>query len=213
MKNTSLYLLFIILLTSFGLFIKAQDNSYRPGLVFREDWKEIPAEIPVSQEHVNHPGLILNLYGPGKDSVKKSHHDTPADDPYYIWSGITTDSWALTLKLKEGLLDLSDHARVVWRSKQSGFRELRVILKQEDGSWLVSRQADGRSGDWRITEFIIDDLEWYSLDILTITELKAISDPDLSSITEVGFTDLMKGGGSNACSRLDWIEVYSFTKN
>jgi hypothetical protein len=191
----------------------AQSESYRPGLVFREDWREIPAEIPVTQEHVNNPRLILNLYGPGKDSVKKSHHDTPADDPYYIWSGITTDSWALTLKLKEGILDLSDHARIVWRSKQSGFRALHVILKQEDGSWLVSRQADGYSGDWRIKEFIIDDLEWYSLDIQTITELNAISEPDLSSISEVGFTDLIKGGGSNACSRLDWIEVYSFTKN
>jgi hypothetical protein len=31
--------------------------------------------------------------------------------------------------------------------------------------------------------------------------------PDLSRVVEVGFTDLMRGGQSQACSRLDWIEV------
>jgi hypothetical protein len=27
-------------------------------------------------------------------------------------------------------------------------------------------------------------------------------------VDEIGFTDLMTGGASDACSRLDWIEVY-----
>lgn len=58
--------------------------DYRPGLFFREDWKEIPAEIPLSQKHVNNPDLTVQLYGPGQDSLKKSHHDRPADDPYYV---------------------------------------------------------------------------------------------------------------------------------
>ncbi len=87
-------------------------------LKFSEDWKEIPAEIPVTQDHVNHPDLVLGLNGPGKDSIKKSHHDKPADDPYYI-----------------------------------------------------------------------------------------------SRVSEVGFTDLKQGGGSTACSRLDWIEVYAYLVN
>jgi hypothetical protein len=29
-------------------------------------------------------------------------------------------------------------------------------------------------------------------------------------VEEVGFTDLMPGGISAACSRLDWIEVYGY---
>lgn len=41
----------------------AQD---RPGLFFREDWKEIAAVTPITQEHVANPDLILSLYGPGK---------------------------------------------------------------------------------------------------------------------------------------------------
>ena len=41
------------------------------------------------------PDLLLGLYGPGEDGIKKSHHDKPADDPYYIWSGTCTGNWAV----------------------------------------------------------------------------------------------------------------------
>ena len=188
----------------------AQENNYRPGLFLREDWKEIPAEIPLHQGHVNNPDLIVGLYGPGKDSLKKSHHDTPADDPYYIWSGLCLANWAVTLKHSELQVNLSGPSKIRWRSKQSGLRELHLVLKLSDGSWLVSREGDGASGDWRIKEFNIADLHWYSLDIQSITETKRLLEPDLSRVEEIGFTDLMPGGKSNACSRLDWIEVYGY---
>ena len=32
--------------------------------------------------------------------------------------------------------------------------------------------------------------------------------PDLTKVDEIGFTDLMNGASSPACTRLDWIEVY-----
>ena len=44
----------------------------RPGLFFREDWKEIPAATPVTQEHVANADLILSLHGPGKATIRKS---------------------------------------------------------------------------------------------------------------------------------------------
>jgi len=81
-------------------------NSSAP-LYFREDWKETPAETPVTQAHVSNPELILALYGSAKDQIKKSHHDQPADDPYYIWSGTCKGSWAVTLSRKDQALDLS----------------------------------------------------------------------------------------------------------
>ena len=190
--------------------IRAQHGDYRPGLLFREDWKEIPAEIPVTQKHVNNPDLILGLYGPGRDSIKKSHHDTPVDDPYYIWSGLCQGTWAVTLKHRSRDINLSKYARIRWRTKQIGFRELHILLKLAAGTWLVSKQSDPSSGDWRISEFILDDLEWYSLDLATITEMKPVADPDLSGVVEIGFTDLMQGGKSDSCSRLDWIEVYGY---
>ena len=188
----------------------AQDASYRPGLFFREDWKEIPAGTPVTQAHVNNPDLILGLYGPGKDSIKKSHHEQPPDDPYYIWSGLCPTTWAVTLRHRENLVDLTRYSRIRWRTKQYGFRELHVLLKLQDGTWLVSEQSDPASGDWRIREFNLMDLTWYTLDIKTVTEQQRAEDPDLSRVVEIGFTDLMNGGSSAACSRLDWIEVYGY---
>ena len=74
----------------------------RPGLFFREDWKEIPAATPVTQEHVSHPDLIVTRHGPGETGIKKSHHDKPADDPYYIWSGNCLDgTWGVSLQYRE----------------------------------------------------------------------------------------------------------------
>ena len=188
----------------------AQEEGYRPDLLFRENWKESPAEIPLHQGHVSNPDLVVSLYGPGSDSIKKSKHEKPLDDPYYTWSGLCLGNWAVTLKLKSGHMDLSRFSKIRWRSKQSGFRELHVLLKLADGSWLVSRQGDGASADWRVKEFNLMDLDWFTIDMESIIEGKAVLLPDLSDVVEIGYTDLMPGGQSNACSRLDWIEVYAY---
>jgi hypothetical protein len=182
--------------------------QYRPSLFYREDWKEISAATPVTQEHVVNKDVIMGLYGPGRDSIKKSHHDTPADDPYYIWSGTCKGNWVVTLKKAKSFADLSGYAKIIWRSKQSGFRCLRLVIKLADGTWLVSDQCDDRSQDWRIHEFNIMDIHWYELNIKSVIEGKPVSSINLSKVDEIGFTDLMTGGASDACSRLDWIEVY-----
>lgn len=44
MHHYRLILLGMLLIPIFSL---AQEEIYRPGLLFREDWKEIPAEIPL----------------------------------------------------------------------------------------------------------------------------------------------------------------------
>lgn len=68
MKSIFLTLNFYLLFTGI---ILAQ-SSYRPDLFFREDWKETPAEIPVNQNHVQNENLTVQLYGPGKDVIKKA---------------------------------------------------------------------------------------------------------------------------------------------
>jgi len=208
MKFISRFGLILILFVQANCF--AQEEDYRPDLLFREDWKEIPAEIPLHQGHVSNPNLLVSLYGPGGDSVKKSHHEKPPDDPFYTWSGLCLANWAVTLQLKTGHMDLSRFSKIRWRSKQSGFRELHLVLKLADGTWLVSRQSDGDSADWRVREFNLQDLDWLNIDMESITEGKMFHDPDLSDVVEIGYTDLMPGGQSNACSRLDWIEVYAY---
>lgn len=203
MKNSFVTFLLTVLFTRS---LVAQE-SYRPGLFFREDWKETPAEIPLSQKHVNNPDLLVQLYGPGQDSLKKSHHPQPVDDPYYVWSGLCLGNWMVTLKHKTQNVDLTGFAKIHWRTKQFGLRQLRIALKQADGKWLVSDLSDGPSKDWRIKEFNIQDIEWHILDPERIAEIGVAKNPDLSNVEEIGFTDLMPGGQSASCSRLDWIEV------
>lgn len=189
--------------------LSAQKKSYRPELFFREDWKEIPAEIPLSQKHVNNTELLLQLYGSGKDSLKKSNHEKPVDDPFYVWSGLCLGNWMVTLKHTNQNIDLTGFAKIRWRAKQVGFRQLRIALKLADGTWLISDQYDGAAEDWRIKEFNIQEIVWHKLDAERIVEVGVVKNPDISNVEEIGFTDLMPGGKSVACSRLDWIEIYA----
>ncbi|MEO8766292.1 MAG: hypothetical protein ABI416_18470 [Ginsengibacter sp.] len=203
-KQIHRVLVVIVFLFSFTI-CNAQD---RPSLFFREDWQEISAATPVNQQHVVNKDLILGLYGPGRDSIRKSHHVDPLDDPYYVWSGLCMGNWVVTLKKAKAYVDLTGQAKIIWRSKQSGLRCLHLVIKLADGSWLVGDQCDDRSQDWRIREFNIMDINWYKLSIKPVTEGNQVSNVNLSKVDEIGFTDLMAGGGSDACSRLDWIEVY-----
>ena len=202
--------LILLLILSAFQFVNAQE--YRPGLFFREDFREIPAEIPISQKHIANPDVVFSSYGAGKDSLKKSHHDTPVDDPFYLWSGLCEDFWLVTFKHKTSHVDLSSFAKIRWRTKQSGFHQLRIILKLGDGTWLISDLSDGSSKDWRITELNLSDIQWWYFNINSMKEVRPAkaTDINLKLVEEIGCTDLMRGGGSNACSRLDWIEVYGF---
>ena len=196
-----------VLILLLSAYYAVAQESYRPGLFFREDWKESPAEIPLNQNHVNNPELLVQLYGAGKDSLKKSNHEQPVDDPFYVWSGLCLENWLVSLKHNENNVDLTGFAKIRWRTIQAGYRELRIALKLADGTWLVSDQSDGPSKDWRIKEFNIQDIRWRRLDIKRIAEVGAVNNPDLSNVEEIGFTDLMPGGQSASCSRLDRIEV------
>jgi hypothetical protein len=183
-------------------------DAGRPPLFFREDFRETPAATPITQEHIQSPGLMLGLYGPGKAGMKKSHHDTPADDPFYIWDGTCEGNCAASLRNPEAYVDLRGLAKIRWRTKQAGFRSLHILLKLANGTWLVSDQADGSSTDWREREFAVADIRWRQIDMRTVVEGAWVEHPDLSRVEEIGWSALMTGGNSAACSRLDWIEVY-----
>jgi hypothetical protein len=202
-------LLSLFVLAGVGRADAATAATTRPGLLFREDWRENPAATPVTQEHVAHADLILTRHGPGEGKIRKSHHDQPADDPYYVWSGEADANWAVSLRHSRVLLDLTGQAKIRWRAKQSGFRQLRIIVKLANGKWIVGDQSDDESADWRVREFNLADIRWRVLDIAKVTEGKAEPAPDLSRVEEIGFTDLMAGGRTAASSRLDWIEVYA----
>jgi len=192
---------------SFVVDLIAQPASGAP-LWFREDWKEIPAALPVTQEHVATPGLVLHTYGTAKDSIKKSHHDQPADDPYYIWSGECKGTWAVTLSKIGSAVDFSNGGVIRWRSRQSGQRFPRILIRLADGSFYVSDQTDTNSNEWHVFSFVLDQVTWSAFDIEKFVPVAGGKPPDLSRVVEVGFTDLEPGAGTPVSSRIDWIEVY-----
>jgi hypothetical protein len=192
----------------------AQTGPPPPGLLFREDWNHKEPFEEVSQEHVANPDLLQSTWGPGGSGIKKRHHGRD-DEPYYIWSGACPGNWALTLRHKDAHADLTGRSKIRWRTLETGFRRLHVILKLSEGTWLVSDESTGASSDWRETEFVVADLHWRKLDIKEIFEGVPVAKPDLSRVDEIGFTDLMRGMlspagmSSPAASRIDWIEVYA----
>ena len=210
-----------LILVITGLLIVIPSLSQKPGLptlLFREDWNEKPpydlsSQYSLSQADVMNPDLILTLYGPGCDSLKKRHHGD-ASEPYYVYSGFCRSNWALALSPRTYYLDLSHNAMVRIRIKNSGFRQLHLIIQSASGNWFVSDIATGPT-DWEVIDFIIKDIKWSLLNIKAVTPGPVADDPVLhygahwlNQIDKIGFTDLMNGGFSNACSRIDWVEVY-----
>lgn len=195
---------------TFGLFLLLAfaGDAGRPPLFFREDFKETPAATPITQEHISNSKVAMSLYGPGREGVKKSHHDTPADDPFYVWDGTCAGNCGITLREKSATVDLTGQAKIRWRTKQSGYRRLHLILKLAGGDWLVSQPLESDSSDWRESEWAVADLRWRRIDTKTMIEGAPVMAPDLSRVDEIGWTSLMTGGGTPACTRVDWLEVY-----
>jgi len=190
------------------------DYKVRPPVFFREDWRETPLAAPITQGHVANPDLILTLWGPGKDGIRKSHHTPlPADDPYYTFSGPAKGNWAVTLRHRAAYVDLTGVAKLRWRINESGLRQLHVIIRLADGRWFVSQEADGPTSDWREREFNFRDFHWQGFEPNSVVETGPVDHIDLSRVDEIGYTDLMTGGDVSgapsgaAASRLDWIEV------
>ena len=190
------------------LLLAVAADAGRPGLFFREDFKETPAATPIAQEHIANPKVALALYGPGREGVKKSHHDTPADDPFYVWDGTCAGNCAIALRDRAQAVDLRGQAKIRWRTKQSGFRRLHLVVKLASGDWLVSQPLESESSDWRESEWAVADLRWRKLDIKTLVEGPGVASPDLSRVEEIGWSSLMTGGNTPASTRVDWIEVY-----
>ena len=194
-------------------------EDHRPPLFFREDWKEGNPpkgsnEVPITQERVANSKLTLTLYGPGAKDVQVSHHQSPKDDPAYVWTGLTEGNWIVTLKDKNNYVDLSGPvAKITWRVKEAGFHLLRPVVKLADGTMLAGDHTDGYTMDWYQTEFPLANLRWRKIDpakAVEATDGKWVDNPDLSKVDEIGFTDLSAGSGHGAggSTRVDWIEVY-----
>ena len=192
-----------------------------PPLFFREDWKlagGLPnINTPQEPEHtvvqgdVANPNLEVHVYGDKVGPVAVKQLDN--NDLTYVMTLLCTADCAITLRDKNNDVDLSGLATIRWHTKISGFHMLHPIVKLADGTWLVGDHATAYSTDWVESEIQLVDVRWRNLNIEKVIEGRGadkwFENPNLSRVEEIGFTDLMPGGGHGAPgSRIDWIEVY-----
>jgi hypothetical protein len=185
----------------------------RPGLFFKEEWKQTPkgGEHAVTQESIGNPNLELKLYVPaGEMEITGAANDE--NNPLHVWTGLCTSPCAVAFREKTSFADLTGLGRLRWNTKMSGFHQVRPIVKLADGTWYVGDRADGGSTrDWVVSDLSFADLRWVRLDIGRVVTVGPFLDKiDLSKVDEIGFADLMpsSGHGPGGWSDVAQVEVY-----
>jgi hypothetical protein len=195
----------------------------RPKLLYRTAFKAPPkglTGLPITPAYLQNQNLELKLYGPGKELIYIDHHETPKDEPDFVWSGLTPGPWGLAFRDKNNYVDLTGVAKIRWSVWQTGFHQIRPIVKLADGTWLIGDQVEDWTPDWHTDEFWPSYIRWRRLNVEKMMEERSggrgengkwEENPDLSKVDEIGFADLMAGSGhgEGGSSRVDWVEVYA----
>ena len=194
---------------------KGKVVAARPGLFFREVWKQLPtnAEHALDQTAIANPDLeltILNNTGEGMMMTGTTGLD---GNPPHMWTGVNTGGpSAATLKHKTKYADLTGLARIKANIKTSGFHQVHAVVRLANGTYLVADQGVGTFTDWLNYEWAVGDLRWLTLDPKrVVTTGTWVMNPDLSKVDEIGFADLLPGSGHGAGGWVDVaeIEVYA----
>jgi len=202
-----------------------EHDAVTPPLLFRETWQQPPHTGELNDENrritkdaLTNTGLSLQLYGPDAANIQVTSHNGIPD----LWNGFTTSPVALTLKYKGGYLDLTGLTRMRWRTRTENLHVLHPVVKLADGTLLVGSQtlqspqrrmveSNGFTGDFVVSEVTFDDQRWFQLDPQKVVVKLEVNNPDLSRVDEIGYVDLMPGGGHGTagCTNVSWIEVYA----
>ena len=202
-----------------------EHDAVTPPLLFREVWQQPPHTGALNDENrritpqaLTNTKLELKLYGKDSANIQVTSHNGVPD----LWNGFTTSPVALTLKHKDAYLDLTGLTRMRWRTRTENLHVLHPVVKLADGSLLVGSQtftsphrpmagSVAYSGNFVVSEVTFDDQRWFQLDPVKVVTMKEVANPDLSRVEEIGFVDLMPGGGHGfaGCSNVSWIEVYA----
>jgi hypothetical protein len=202
-----------------------EHEAVTPPLFFREVWQQPPHTGPLNDENrritpqaLTNPDLEYRLYGTDAGNIQVTEHNGVPD----LWTGFTNSPVALTLRHKNAYLDLTGLTRMRWRTRTENLHVLHPVVKLADGSLLVGSQtfsspqrpmagSTAYSGSFVVSEVTFDDQRWFQLDPGKVVTMKEVGNPDLSRVDEIGFVDLMPGGGHGfaGCSNVSWIEVYA----
>jgi hypothetical protein len=177
-----------------------------------------PLSQPITQANLANQQLTLHIYGDA-NQIRKAMH--PLDD--YTYTGETTTNWALTVSDKAALWDVTRGGKVRFKTQNTGYRFLHVVIKTADGRYFASEEGSGESSVWMEADYVLQDLHWRNL-LMTDTPSNASNrrqpdpkrvpiiptsrgTPNLTEVEEVGFSDLMEGGWIPATSRVAFFEL------
>jgi len=193
---------------------KGGAKATRPGLFFKEEWKQGPTagENPVGAVNVASANLELKLYGPSSKEMAVTGAPGDENNPMHLWTGLCTTACGATLRDKTNFADLTGLARIRWTTKMSGFHQIRPMIKLADGTMLVGDKADGSRTDWLSSEINFADVRWLKLDPeRVVTTGDFVNNPDLTKVDEIGFADLYpsSGHGPGGWADVGSIEVFA----
>ncbi|HMB72801.1 MAG TPA: hypothetical protein VKQ06_04470 [Gammaproteobacteria bacterium] len=202
-----------------------EHDARTPPMMFREVWQQPPADGPLNDENrritpdaLTNPDLEYRLYGPDASNIQVTSHN----GIQFLWNGYTTSPVALTLRHKDAYMDLTGLSRMRWRTRTENLHVLHAVVKLADGRLLVGSQrfespqrrmvgSDAFTGNFVVSEVTFDDQRWFELDPELAVVGFEVNNPDLSRVDEIGYVDLMPGGGHGTagCTNVSWIEVYA----
>jgi len=191
-----------------------------PPLFFREPWHRNPGDhgqVPVVPSNVSNSNLELRVYGLDAKGLTISGMGGNPNNLVNLWTGLSTEPIAVTLRDEHNYVDLTGRAKIRWTIRTSGFHVVRPVIKLADGTLLVGDHTDASTTLFDETEFAIADIRWIKLDprrVVTIGTYGPYGQaaswyehPDLSKVDAVGFADLMPGSGHGSGG---WINVADF---
>jgi len=192
----------------------AADTQTRPPLLFREEWKQPPytgklndENRRVTQAAVTNPRLELKLYGADARNIGVYVHEGRQD----LWNGVAASPVAVTLRDKANYLDLTGLARLRWITRTNALHVLHPVVKLADGTLLAGSHADSTDGEYLESEVAFGGQHWFKLDPDKVVTTVEVKNPDLSKVDEIGFVDLMPGGGHGNAgwSNMSVLELYA----
>ena len=162
--------------------------------------------------------LRLHLYG-DVEGIRKTYHTT--ED--YTCTGEARNTWMITVSDPTSDFDLSLPGKVMLRTRNTGLRLTHVVIRTADGNSYAG-EGSGESRAWMNRDYIQADLHWRNLamdDRPTTVNPNRPADPtrqvivatsratpELTRVSEVGFTDLVPGGFIPATTRVQSWAVY-----
>lgn len=190
-----------------------------PALLFRETWTQPPVagELTeearrVSQGAVTNSQLELKTYGPSAREIGIRQQEGRFD----LWTGLTTSPVAILLRHKESFIDLSGISKLRAIVRTNGLHVLYPMVRLADGTYLAGTRGVNTDGhfvtsEWAFGGTVGAPMRWFALDTVRLVTRQPVGNPDLSRVDEVGFVDLMPGGGAGQAgwSNVSTIEVYA----